>query len=94
MPTFPIEIEEWKPVARIGGVIWLVFYGLFLLYAFADKSGFLFLDYVNLIIHEGGHFFFSWFGYTITILGGTLGELLVPLLCAAAPLHAMVGVQP
>ena len=35
------------------------------------------------MIHEGGHFFFSWFGETIHILGGTLGELIVPLLCAA-----------
>jgi len=48
-----------------------------------SRSGFLILDYANLIIHEGGHFFFSWFGDTIRILGGTLGELLVPLLCAA-----------
>jgi len=82
MALIHFEWDEWKPVSRIGGVAWLVFYGLFLLYAFADKSGFLFLDYVNLIIHESGHFFFSWCGYTITILGGTLGELLVPLLCA------------
>ena len=73
---------EWKPVSRAGGIAWLVFYALFLAYALADRTGFLFLDYVNLIIHEGGHFFFSWFGYTIMILGGTLGELLVPLLCA------------
>ena len=65
------------------GIAWLAVYVLFLIYAAADRSGFLFLDYVNLIIHEGGHFFFSWFCYTITILGGTLGELLVPLLCAA-----------
>jgi hypothetical protein len=71
----------WKPVTRTALIAWLVFFGLFLLYAAFDSSGFLFLDYVNLIIHEGGHFFFSWFGYTITILGGSLGELLVPLLC-------------
>lgn len=74
---------EWKEVSRLAGIGWLCFYGIFLLYAAADRSGFLFLDYVNLIIHEAGHFFFSWFGYTIMILGGTLGELLVPLLCAA-----------
>jgi hypothetical protein len=77
------HLGEWKPISRIVGIGWLCFYVLFLLYAASSRSGFLFLDYVNLIIHEGGHFFFSWFGYTITILGGTLGELLVPLLCAA-----------
>ena len=76
------QCGPWKPVSRLAGIAWLSFYVLFLLYAFADRSGFLFLDYVNLIIHEGGHFFFSWFGNTIMILGGTLGELFVPLLCA------------
>lgn len=76
------EFPEWKPVSRITGISWIVFYLLFLLYAALDHSGFLFLDYVNLIIHEAGHFFFSWFGETIHILGGTLGELIVPLLCA------------
>ena len=76
------QFSLWKPISRVTGIAWLSFYVLFLLYAFADRSGFLFLDYVNLIIHEGGHFFFSWFGDTIMIFGGTLGELLVPLLCA------------
>ena len=76
------QFGPWKPVLRITGIAWLCFYALFLLYALTNRSGFLILDYVNLIIHEGGHFFFSWFGNTIMILGGTLGELLVPLLCA------------
>ena len=69
----------------VAGVFWLdsFFTDFFFCYAAFDHSGFLFLDYVNLIIHEGGHFFFSWFGYTINILGGTLAELMVPLLCAA-----------
>ncbi len=76
------KFGEWKPVSRSMGIAWLCFYALFLIYAFADRSGFLFLDYINLIIHEGGHLFFTWFGYTIMILGGTLAELFVPLLCA------------
>jgi|SRR5205085_129472 len=77
------SLGEWKPVSRGVGIAWLFAYSLFLLYAWADRSGFLFLDYVNLIIHEGGHFFFSWFGETMHIVGGTLGELIVPTLCAA-----------
>ena len=83
MPLFGDDFPEWKPVSRGAGIAGIVFYLLFLLYAVLDRSGFLLIDYVNLIIHEGGHFFFSWFGYTLMILGGTLGELLVPLLCAA-----------
>jgi hypothetical protein len=76
------KFGEWKPVSLIGGIFWLSCYALFLIYALTNTSGFLFPDYANLMIHEAGHFFFSWFGYTIMILGGTLGELLVPFLCA------------
>jgi hypothetical protein len=46
----------------------------------ARASEWSFMDYVNLPFHEAGHLFFSPFGETIHILGGTLGELLVPLL--------------
>ncbi|HEX9759587.1 MAG TPA: hypothetical protein VGA40_01635 [Candidatus Acidoferrales bacterium] len=73
---------EWQPVSRAGLAGWLIFYGLFLLYAYRARGGFLLIDHVNLVIHEGGHFFFSWFGYTLTILGGTLMELIVPLCIA------------
>jgi hypothetical protein len=83
MVLFGDEFPEWKPVSRIAGIAWIISYLLFVLYAALDRTGFLFLDHVNLIIHEGGHFFFSWFGDTIHILGGTLGELIVPLLCAS-----------
>jgi hypothetical protein len=76
------KFGDWKPVSRGARITWLCFYTVFLLYAYTDRSGFLILDHVNLIIHEGGHFFFSWFGHTVMILGGTLAELLVPLLCA------------
>jgi hypothetical protein len=75
--------DQWTRVSRIGGGIVLALYLLFLLYAWRDHSGFLFLDYANLAIHEAGHPCFSLFGHTIMILGGTLGELIVPLLCVA-----------
>ena len=74
------RIGPWQAVSRAAAIGWLVFYITLFLYAAFNHSGFLFPDYVNLINHEGGHFFFSWFGNTITILGGTLGELIVPLL--------------
>jgi hypothetical protein len=74
--------DNWTPVSRLGGSICLSLYLFFLLYAWRDNSGFLFLDWANLTIHEAGHYFFSWGGNTIMLLGGTLGELLVPLFCA------------
>src|SRR3989475_12683960 len=74
--------EEWRSVSHLALGGWLAFYTLFRLHAATNQSGFLVLDNVNLVAHEAGHLFFRWFGYTATILGGTLGELLVPLLIA------------
>jgi hypothetical protein len=75
--------ESWTRVSRVGGGVVLGCYVLFLLYAYRDTSGFLILDYVNLMIHEAGHLFFGWGGRTLMLLGGTIGELLVPMLCGA-----------
>jgi hypothetical protein len=41
-----------------------------------------FLDGVNLLFHEGGHIFLSFFGETIHVLGGTIGQLFFPAACA------------
>src|SRR5258707_2091749 len=76
------QFGEWKPISRYAGIGWLCFYLLFLIYAARDRMGFLFLDYANLMIHGCGHPIFCVFGYTPMILGGTLAELIVPLLCA------------
>lgn len=40
-----------------------------------------FMHVVNLVFHEAGHVIFSLFGDFIGTLGGTLGQLLIPLLC-------------
>ncbi|MBN1253890.1 MAG: zinc ribbon domain-containing protein [Deltaproteobacteria bacterium] len=42
-----------------------------------------FLHLVNLPFHEAGHIIFSPFGKFIMTLGGTLGQLLMPLICVA-----------
>jgi hypothetical protein len=43
-----------------------------------------FMHSVNLVFHEAGHVIFTPFGRFITILGGTLGQWLIPfiVLCA------------
>lgn len=74
--------DGFTPVSRGALIGWGLFYALFLLYAATNTTGFLFPDHANLMIHEAGHFFFSWFGYYTQVLGGTLGQLLVPFLCA------------
>lgn len=75
--------SEWAPVSRPAGIGWLCFYTLFLLYVAISQQNFLFIDFVNLVIHEGGHMLFSWGGPTLTLYGGTLLQWLVPFLLAA-----------
>jgi hypothetical protein len=74
--------EPWKPVSRPMLVAWLIFYVGFLGYAFSAHGGFLFIDSANLVVHEGGHNLFSWFGPTLCLWGGTLLQWLVPFLLA------------
>jgi hypothetical protein len=75
--------EDWKPVARAELFAWLGFYVLFLAYAFHAHGGFLFIDNANLVVHEGGHNLFGWFGPTMGLWGGTLLQWLAPFLLAA-----------
>ncbi len=69
-------------MSRAAWTAWLVFYAGFLAYAAFDHGGFLFIDHVNLVIHEGGHLLFGWFGRTLGLWGGTLLQWLVPALLA------------
>src|ERR1700730_6340164 len=75
--------RPWKPISRPALAAWLFFYGAFLAYAFSAHGGFLFIDSANLVVHEGGHNLFGWFGPTLGLWGGTLLQWLVPFLLAA-----------
>lgn len=35
-------------------------------------------DAINLLIHEAGHFFFSWLGRTLYLMGGSIFQILLP----------------
>jgi hypothetical protein len=74
----------WTAVSRGAAIGWGLFYAVFLVYAATDTSGFLILDHANLMFHEAGHALFSWAGYYTHILGGTIGQLLLPMICALA----------
>ena len=47
----------------------------------SNAAGNSFLHMINLPFHEAGHIIFAPFGQFISSLGGTLGQLLVPLIC-------------
>jgi hypothetical protein len=71
---------DWKPVSKpaliAGGLAGAAFFA----YAAFHKGDFLILDYVNLPVHEAGHLVFSPFGPSLGIWGGTLLQLLFPVL--------------
>ncbi len=77
------RLGPWRPVSRVPLIGWLLFYAAFLAYAGSNRSGFLFIDNVNLVVHEGGHLLFGWLGRTLGLWGGTLLQWLVPALLAA-----------
>lgn len=81
--------EPWKPVSGLAlGCTSVAF--AYLLYLMAADPGMMertalrFLHQVNLVFHEFGHPAFGIFGETIGILGGTLGQLLIPLIVTVA----------
>ncbi len=76
-------VEDWRPVSRYSVTAWLFFYGAFLLYAFSKHGELLFIDLANLVVHEGGHLLFGWFGSTLGLWGGTILQWLAPFLLAA-----------
>jgi hypothetical protein len=49
-----------------------------------NYTGESFLHLINLPFHEAGHLLFMPFGRFMTILGGSLGQVLMPLICLLA----------
>ncbi len=68
-----------RAIIFMGLIIW----GWQLMSSSIDSNavGNSFLHLINLPFHEAGHIFFRPFGAFITSLGGTLGQLLMPLIC-------------
>lgn len=70
--------------ARGAVFILLVTWGLVFLFSPFDTAGDSVLHLVNTPFHEAGHIVFSPFGSLMHSLGGTLGQLLMPLVCSIA----------
>ncbi|MCK9212685.1 MAG: hypothetical protein M0P61_17795 [Ignavibacteriaceae bacterium] len=49
-------------------------------YFVLHRGEYTLLDNFHLIVHEAGHLFFSFFGTFIQFLGGTLMQLIIPVL--------------
>ncbi len=73
------EITTGKLIAATLGVL------LLFLAIFRDNDRFIFLlDHTNLAFHEAGHIIFGLFGRTLGLYGGTLGQLVFPLVALIA----------
>ena len=49
---------------------------------------------VNLPFHEAGHILFRPFGRLMTSLGGSITQLLMPLICLAGGIMSLIGGGP
>lgn len=65
------DLKEWS-----GSLVLLPF----CIYFVATWGSYTLMDSADLIIHEAGHFFFMFFGRFIHIAGGTIMQMLLPLI--------------
>lgn len=73
------KITGWKLVGFYAGVT--AFLGLL----FASERGFIFgLDHANLLFHEAGHPIIGLFSNRLEIYGGTIGQLVFPVVLAVS----------
>ena len=77
--------EPLEPVSTAGFLsAWAAAGAVILVELMSGESWVPILDSLNLVFHEAGHPLFGIFGHTIGFLGGTLMQLLVPLLVTGA----------
>lgn len=103
-------VQEHLLAAGSGQSVWIIAVKSLLLLALAiwgvrlasqpiasNVVGESFLHLVNLPFHEAGHIFFTPFGRFMQILGGTLGQLIIPVIVAGTfirqqqPYSAAIG---
>ncbi|XCN74006.1 MAG: zinc ribbon domain-containing protein [Candidatus Electrothrix aestuarii] len=79
----PFDMGFASIVGRLIILAVLLIWGWKLIFASiaSNAVGKSFLHLVNTPFHEAGHIFFRPFGQFLTSLGGTLGQLLMPLIC-------------
>ncbi len=78
-----------QPLNTWGNIVLLLvclywFWAVALVPHIASDPPWVFLDFANLIFHEAGHFIFIFFGDFLHVLGGSLMQLLVPIIVLVA----------
>jgi hypothetical protein len=69
----------------VGLAVLTVFTVLVLFNGIALPSGVIlnFMHLIDLVFHEAGHVIFGFFGRFIAVLGGSLNQVLIPVICTA-----------
>jgi len=67
------ELKRWIPSIIITPIT---------IYWCVNRGNYGLMDNIDLVIHEAGHVFFSLFGKFIYTLGGTLMQVIIPLIIA------------
>lgn len=76
------DSDDWSPVPPFALTAYLVAAVLILWLANTGEGWVFLLDNANLAFHEAGHPIFSILGESITVYGGTMGQLAFPLVAA------------
>jgi hypothetical protein len=83
LPFLEALEEPWDPIPKAALGAWLIFYSLFLFQVARGQGLLLLMDGVFVPIHEGGHLLFRMLGEFMMVAGGTILQLLVPVLLAS-----------
>ncbi|MGH9714290.1 MAG: hypothetical protein ACRD5M_13415 [Candidatus Acidiferrales bacterium] len=83
LPFLEALEEPWDPIPKAALAAWLIFYILFLYQAARGGMFPHLMDGVFVPIHEGGHLLFRFIGEFVSVAGGTMLQLLVPILLAS-----------
>ena len=77
--------DHWKKVTTNKLIAFAVGVGFFGLLMLKSEPGFLFIiDHANLLFHEAGHPFVGLFSRRLEVYGGTLGQLVFPVVLAVS----------
>jgi hypothetical protein len=74
-----IADAPWKTLSTLHLGLTTLGFGVLVYLLRTDEDGFLFIDHANLVFHEAGHPLFGLFGSTLGLYGGTLGQLVFPI---------------
>ena len=75
--------HEWEPVTKGKLAAFAAGLAIFFVFLFWSEPGFVFLlDHANLLFHEAGHPIIGLFSQRIETYGGTIGQLVFPVVLA------------